>query len=497
MTVATDGQETLDVSGTTVAGNESLSAHEAASVSGGTGGGTTTVTLANGPATMTTRLPAGAFTSRVLFTVSTVPGLTSSEGLDPASLPVTVSPLAAYQFAFEIPTLNEDATLTFDIRVDALDAASQTAFLDALASNFATLATRGDAPGSVFQTFAVCAGQAPTAGGCVAVVRLDANGVVIPDGDPTVPTTVRFTGVTGHFSTFAVVIATPILDTTPPVLSNVPTPIVAEATSAAGAVVNYAMPTALDDRDGAVAVACAPASGSSFPLGITTVVCGATDAAGNSSSSSFTVTVRDTTPPALVCPASQTATATSASGAVVSYPPASVSDAVDAAPGVTYSQASGTLFPVGTTIVMVTATDAAGNSSTCSFSVTITPLSAGADLSITNTDSPDPVTLGSPLTYTVTIRNNGPSEAAQVWLAHTVLGQVRFVSATASQGHCIGVPGLVACNPGTLASGATATVTIVVVPKARGTLASTVYAWSGVGDPHPANNQATATTRVR
>jgi uncharacterized repeat protein (TIGR01451 family) len=312
-----------------------------------------------------------------------------------------------------------------------------------------------------------------------------------------VPATVRFVGVTGHFSTYAVVIVSPIPDTTPPVISDVPAPIVAEATSAAGAVVSFALPTALDDRDGALAVTCAPESGSSFPLGITTVTCGATDAAGNSGSSSFTVTVQDTTPPALACPANQTASATSATGAAVSYPPASVSDAVDAAPAVTYSQASGTLFPIGTTTVIVTATDAAGNSSTCSFTVTITPPGAGADLSITNTDSPDPVTLGSPLTYTVTIRNNGPSEAAEVWMAHALLGHVRFVSATASQGRCLGVPGLVACNPGTLAGGATATVTIVVVPKARGTLLSQAYAWSGVADPSLANNQATATTRVK
>jgi uncharacterized repeat protein (TIGR01451 family) len=129
--------------------------------------------------------------------------------------------------------------------------------------------------------------------------------------------------------------------------------------------------------------------------------------------------------------------------------------------------------------------------------VTITPPGAGADLSITNTDSPDPVTLGSPLTYTVTIRNNGPSEAAQVLMAHTLLGHVRLISATASQGHCLGIPGLVACTPGTLASGATATVTIVVVPRARGTLQSRAYAWSCITDPNPADNQATATTQVR
>jgi uncharacterized repeat protein (TIGR01451 family) len=190
--------------------------------------------------------------------------------------------------------------------------------------------------------------------------------------------------------------------------------------------------------------------------------------------------------------------ATSASGAIVSYPAATVSDAVDAAPVVTYSQASGTLFPIGTTTVTVTATDAAGNSSTCSFTVTVTPLApAEADLSLTNAASPNPVTLGSPLTYTVSISNNGPSPARDVWMVDTVLGYVRFVSATASQGRCLGVGGLVACDLGTLADGATATVTVVVTPKVRGNLWSTAYVWSPVTDPDPADNQASTTTRVR
>jgi uncharacterized repeat protein (TIGR01451 family) len=329
------------------------------------------------------------------------------------------------------------------------------------------------------------------------VLRLDGTGGVIPDGDPTVPATVRFVGVTGHFSTFAVVLVSPP-DTTPPVISGVPADIVAEATSAAGAVVTYALPTALDDRDGAVAVTCTPASPDTFPLGTTSVTCEATDAAGNTSSSSFTVTVQDTTPPALACPASLTVSATSASGAIVSYPAAMVSDAVDAAPVVTYSQASGTLFPVGTTTVMVTATDATGNSSTCSFTVTVTPLAPlGADLSLTSTASPDPVTLGSPLTYTVTIGNSGPSPATDVWLVDTVLGYVRFVSATPSHGRCFGIGGLVACNLGTLANGSTATVTIVVIPKAKGDLLSTAYVWSPVKDPDLADNRASTTTRVR
>ena len=68
--------------------------------------------------------------------------------------------------------------------------------------------------------------------------------------------------------------------------ANITTP----ATSPAGAVVTYTA-TANDDRDGALTPTCTPASGSTFPVGTTTVTCTATDAAGNTGTGSFTVTV--------------------------------------------------------------------------------------------------------------------------------------------------------------------------------------------------------------
>lgn len=68
-------------------------------------------------------------------------------------------------------------------------------------------------------------------------------------------------------------------DTTPPVIT-VPEDMVVEATSEQGAVVTYEV-TAQDDRDGTVPVECTPASGSTFPIGVTTVECTATDTAGN------------------------------------------------------------------------------------------------------------------------------------------------------------------------------------------------------------------------
>ena len=78
-------------------------------------------------------------------------------------------------------------------------------------------------------------------------------------------------------------------DTTPPVLV-VPANIAVDATSPSGTVVTYAV-TANDAVDPSPVVSCAPASGSTFPVGTNTVTCTATDSSGNSTTESFSVTV--------------------------------------------------------------------------------------------------------------------------------------------------------------------------------------------------------------
>ena len=82
------------------------------------------------------------------------------------------------------------------------------------------------------------------------------------------------------------------LDTAAPTLT-VPAPLTVSATSPAGAVVTYTV-TATDLLDPSPTIACTPPSGSTFPLGLTTVNCTATDTAGNSTSQPFTVTVTAT-----------------------------------------------------------------------------------------------------------------------------------------------------------------------------------------------------------
>ena len=80
-----------------------------------------------------------------------------------------------------------------------------------------------------------------------------------------------------------------VADTAPPILT-MPAPIVAPATSAAGAVVTFA-PTAADVVDPSPTTVCAPLSGTVFAVGVTTVSCTATDASGNTATASFPVTV--------------------------------------------------------------------------------------------------------------------------------------------------------------------------------------------------------------
>jgi hypothetical protein len=78
-------------------------------------------------------------------------------------------------------------------------------------------------------------------------------------------------------------------DTTPPVVT-VPTSIIVDATGPGGAVVVFAA-TATDPDDGALPPTCAPASGSVFPIGATTVACRSSDTHGNLGTATFVVTV--------------------------------------------------------------------------------------------------------------------------------------------------------------------------------------------------------------
>jgi hypothetical protein len=188
------------------------------------------------------------------------------------------------------------------------------------------------------------------------------------------------TGSTDYAETAVLTIPPPVTDlelilncsgdTTAPTVT-VPADITAEATGAGGAVVDFASQvSASDPDDQAGPVNCQPASGSTFPLGQTTVTCSSTDTNGNTGSAQFNVTVQDTTAPNLTLPPTQNANATSPAGAAVTFSPApSATDAVDGSVPVVCTPTSGSTFPNGDTVVHCHATDAHSNTANGQFTV--------------------------------------------------------------------------------------------------------------------------------
>src|SRR5574337_1291662 len=187
-----------------------------------------------------------------------------------------------------------------------------------------------------------------------------------------------------------------------------------------GAFVFYPAATATDNVGVVGQVLCSPSSGSQFPIGLTTVICSAHDAAGNIGTASFTVTVQDTTPPTVTVPSSITKEATGASGATVTYT-ATATDNVGVVGQVLCNPSSGSQFALGTINVSCSAHDAAGNIGTASFTVTVkdtTPPTVTVPSSIT-TPALGPLTvllngLGTPTVSDAvdphpTVTNNAPS----------------------------------------------------------------------------------------
>ena len=121
--------------------------------------------------------------------------------------------------------------------------------------------------------------------------------------------------------------------------------------------------------------------------------------------------------------------------------------------------------------------------------------SARIDLGVSASAAPNPVTVGSNLTFTITVSNAGPDPATTVTLAGTLPIGATFVSATTSQGTCSGA-GPVNCSLGTIASGASATISIVVTPTAVGTANLTATADAADIDTNAANDAGTASATV-
>jgi uncharacterized repeat protein (TIGR01451 family) len=118
-----------------------------------------------------------------------------------------------------------------------------------------------------------------------------------------------------------------------------------------------------------------------------------------------------------------------------------------------------------------------------------------ADLSITKADGPDPVLPGSTLVYTITVTNNGPSDAQNVVVTDNLPGGVTFVSTSGCAEDPNGVP---TCSLGTIAATNSAQVIIqtTVDIGTSGIITNTATVSSSTYDANGGNNSAIAETTV-
>lgn len=232
-------------------------------------------------------------------------------------------------------------------------------------------------------------------GGAGTAACLPASGATFALGS----TTVTCTATDANGNPAAPVTFTVTVTNTAPTVT-VPADIVAEATGAAGASISFSV-SGNDAEDGPLSPSCSPAQGT-FAIGTVAVSCSVVDKAGSSTTASFNVTVRDTTPPVIAAHGNLTPAATSGAGAIVTYTSPATTDIVDGAGFATCAPASGSQFGMGTTVVTCNATDARGNAAAATtFTVTIT--NTAPTISVpANITKPATSASGAAVSFTVT-----------------------------------------------------------------------------------------------
>ncbi len=128
-----------------------------------------------------------------------------------------------------------------------------------------------------------------------------------------------------------------------------------------------------------------------------------------------------------------------------------------------------------------------------------TTINDGADLSVTKTDSPDPVVAAGSITYSIAVTNNGPNDASSLTVIDTLPGTLTYQSAGGSGWSCGNSGQTVTCTRASVANAATApSISLIakVTGAVTGTVTNSVTVAASTGDPDTANNTTTADTTV-
>jgi uncharacterized repeat protein (TIGR01451 family) len=212
---------------------------------------------------------------------------------------------------------------------------------------------------------------------CAGNFAATASGAVDPNTVGQYVITYNATDPSGHAAAPATRTVN-VVDTTAPTVTPPPNVSVNTGPGAAscGTVVSNATlgtATAADSCAGALSVTrTGVPSGNFFPVGTTTLTYSANDGHGNIGTATQTVVVSDNTLPTITCPANITLEPTCPSGAIATYTaPVGTDNCAGATTTRIAGLASGSVFPIGTTTVTHTVTDASGNTASCSFTVTV------------------------------------------------------------------------------------------------------------------------------
>ncbi|HLP11508.1 MAG TPA: HYR domain-containing protein [Flavobacteriales bacterium] len=325
--------------------------------------------IASCPAAIVTNTAAGLCSRVVTWTAPTV-----TDNCPGATITQTAGSPSGSAFPKGISTITytatdaagNTATCTFTITVND----NQNPVISGCPASITTNTSPGNCSANITWTAPTVSDNCP--GATINQTAGLPSGSAFPKGISTI--TYTATDAAGNSSTCTFTVT--VNDNELPVISSCPSPIAVNTTAGlCSAVVTWTLPTVSDNCAGATIIQTAGLpSGSAFPKGISTIVYTATDAVGNTTTCTFTVTVSDAQLPAIVgCPSSITVNASPGScTAVVSWGPPSTTDNC---PGATIVQTAGlppgSAFPKGISTVTYTATDAVGNTNTCSFTITV------------------------------------------------------------------------------------------------------------------------------